>query len=136
MPMIRVRVVCALAETIATFCPTIALTSVDLPALGAPTTATSPQCWVMRRENSLKAPFQISVRAEPVEALLSLSRLRPTCADNASFFARLRRRVPREGQGFDRLSPNGWGEGGRRLHEVAFLGHAIGTGDVLPPRSG
>jgi hypothetical protein len=26
MPMIRVRVVCALAETIATFCPTIALT--------------------------------------------------------------------------------------------------------------
>jgi hypothetical protein len=35
-------VVCALGLTIATFCPTSALTKVDLPALGAPTTATTP----------------------------------------------------------------------------------------------
>ena len=34
---------CALGLTIATFWPTRALTSVDLPALGAPTTATRPQ---------------------------------------------------------------------------------------------
>ena len=43
MPISRVRVVCTLAETMATFCPTSALTSVDLPALGAPTMATEPQ---------------------------------------------------------------------------------------------
>ena len=42
MPISRARVVCALALTIATFCPTSALTSVDLPALGAPITATKP----------------------------------------------------------------------------------------------
>ena len=47
MPISRARVVCALALTIATFCPTSALTSVDLPALGAPITATNPQRWVI-----------------------------------------------------------------------------------------
>ena len=36
MPISRARVVCALGLTIATFWPTSALTSVDLPALGAP----------------------------------------------------------------------------------------------------
>jgi len=36
------RVVCALGLTIATFWPTRAFTSVDLPALGAPITATKP----------------------------------------------------------------------------------------------
>src|SRR5690606_23929427 len=43
MPSRRARVVCALALVIATFWPTSALTSVDLPALGAPITATTPQ---------------------------------------------------------------------------------------------
>ena len=42
MPISRARVVCALGLTIATFWPTSALTSVDLPALGAPITATKP----------------------------------------------------------------------------------------------
>ena len=42
MPIIRARVVCALGLTIATFWPTRALTSVDLPAFGAPITATKP----------------------------------------------------------------------------------------------
>src|SRR3546814_12426514 len=46
-PISRVRVVCALGLTIATFWPTSALTRVDLPALGAPTTATKPQRWVI-----------------------------------------------------------------------------------------
>jgi hypothetical protein len=36
-----------LALTIATFWPTSALTRVDLPALGAPITATNPQRLVM-----------------------------------------------------------------------------------------
>ena len=35
-------VVCGLFDTIATFCPTSAFTSVDLPTLGRPTTATIP----------------------------------------------------------------------------------------------
>ena len=42
MPITRMRVVCTLGETMLTFEPTSALTSVDLPALGAPTMATKP----------------------------------------------------------------------------------------------
>src|SRR6476659_5832534 len=43
MPRIRARVVCTLRETIVTLEPTSALTSVDLPTLGAPISATKPQ---------------------------------------------------------------------------------------------
>ena len=43
MPRIGMRVVCTLRLTIDTLAPTSALTSVDLPALGAPMTATKPQ---------------------------------------------------------------------------------------------
>src|ERR1700716_2720505 len=43
MPRIRARVVCTLRETIVTLDPTSALTSVDLPTLGAPISATKPQ---------------------------------------------------------------------------------------------
>src|SRR4051794_18907043 len=42
-PRIARRVVCGLSETIATLCPTIALTSVDLPTLGRPASATKPE---------------------------------------------------------------------------------------------
>src|SRR3954447_18615446 len=42
-PRIARRVVCGLSETIATFWPTIALTSVDLPTLGRPASATKPE---------------------------------------------------------------------------------------------
>ena len=42
MPITRMRVVCTLGDTIETFEPTSALTSVDLPALGAPTMAAKP----------------------------------------------------------------------------------------------
>src|SRR5713101_6061794 len=38
----RLRVVCGLEVTIATFCPTRRFTSVDLPAFGRPSTATNP----------------------------------------------------------------------------------------------
>ena len=41
-PKMRRRVVCGIADTIATFSPTSALTSVDLPTLGRPATATKP----------------------------------------------------------------------------------------------
>src|SRR5712672_2820598 len=43
MPRIKARVVCTLRETIVTLEPTSALTSVDLPTLGAPISATKPQ---------------------------------------------------------------------------------------------
>src|SRR5438045_4114230 len=36
-------VVCGLSDTIETFCPTRAFTNVDLPTLGRPTTAITPQ---------------------------------------------------------------------------------------------
>src|SRR6266853_3208846 len=43
IPRISARVVCTLRETIVTLEPTSALTSVDLPTLGAPISATKPQ---------------------------------------------------------------------------------------------
>src|ERR1700683_3726090 len=43
MPRISPRVVCTLRETMVTLEPTSALTSVDLPTLGAPISATKPQ---------------------------------------------------------------------------------------------
>src|ERR1700726_4252367 len=43
MPRISALVVCTLRETIVTLEPTSALTSVDLPTLGAPISATKPQ---------------------------------------------------------------------------------------------
>ena len=43
MPRISRRVVCGLSDTIATLPPTIRLTSVDLPALGRPASATKPE---------------------------------------------------------------------------------------------
>ena len=43
MPRISARVVCTLCETMVTLEPTSALSSVDLPALGAPISATKPQ---------------------------------------------------------------------------------------------
>ena len=42
MPRTTVRVVCGLSEVITTFCPTSALVSVDLPALGRPTNDAKP----------------------------------------------------------------------------------------------
>src|SRR5262245_41062511 len=44
----RLRVVWGLSETMATFSPTRRLTSVDFPAFGRPTTATSPTCIPLR----------------------------------------------------------------------------------------
>src|SRR5208283_496986 len=41
-PWIEVRVVCGLSATIATFCPTRALSSVDFPTLGRPINETNP----------------------------------------------------------------------------------------------
>ena len=49
MPRSGMRVVCTLWLTIDTLAPTSALTSVDLPALGAPITAMKPQRGLGRR---------------------------------------------------------------------------------------
>ena len=40
------RVVCGLSEVIATLAPTMALSSVDFPALGRPTKQAKPERWV------------------------------------------------------------------------------------------
>src|SRR5439155_5118492 len=45
MPVMRVRVVCGRRETMAIFSPTSRLSSVDLPTLGRPTSATKPARW-------------------------------------------------------------------------------------------
>src|SRR5262245_61069675 len=64
---IRLRVVCGLSETIATFWPTSRFTSVDLPTLGRPTMATNPK----RNERSVPASAPIRAQApdpHPVHA--------------------------------------------------------------------
>src|SRR5262245_21958612 len=52
MPAMFCRVVCGLRDVMLIFCPTSALSSVDLPALGRPTIATKPpRCsiWLIKR---------------------------------------------------------------------------------------
>src|ERR1700709_1053216 len=55
MPRISARVVCTLRETIVTLEPTNALTSVDLPTLGAPISATKPQAVPTERSTVIAA---------------------------------------------------------------------------------
>ena len=63
MPRTVARVVCALRETIDTFAPISELSSVDLPALGAPTSATKPQrLSLMRRSDARGTPVRRPVR--------------------------------------------------------------------------
>ena len=69
MPRMSARVVCTLRETMVTLEPTSALSSVDLPALGAPISATKPQ----RVSPS-------GVRCQPS----GLSTATPTCASMAA----------------------------------------------------
>lgn len=57
-PTTRCRVVCGRGLTAHSFCPTSALMSVDLPALGLPITATYPDRWP-----GGSAPRSSSVRA-------------------------------------------------------------------------
>src|SRR5450631_48728 len=45
MPRTACRVVCGRSLVIATFCPTSALSNVDLPAFGRPTTQAKPERW-------------------------------------------------------------------------------------------
>ena len=49
MPRTTVRVVCGREDVIATFVPTMALVSVDLPAFGRPTNEANP----LRKEGAL-----------------------------------------------------------------------------------
>src|ERR1700751_2308005 len=65
MPRIKGRVVCTLRETIVTLEPTSALTSVDLPTLGAPIRATKPQRVAAGAEGS---PRSLSVIAAAADA--------------------------------------------------------------------
>ena len=58
MPRTSARVVCTLRETIDTLAPTSALSSVDLPALGAPISATKPQ----RVSSALRLTFAHAAR--------------------------------------------------------------------------
>src|SRR5712692_7791699 len=57
----RLRVVCATGDTMATLCPTRAFSSVDFPAFGRPTMATNPDLKLMHRDDSSR------MRASPHE---------------------------------------------------------------------
>src|ERR671919_482132 len=57
MPTMRLRVVCGLGETMATFWPRMRLSSVDLPALGRPTRATIPNAVIEERETPRRLPL-------------------------------------------------------------------------------
>src|SRR6516164_3333154 len=65
MPRMIARVVCTLGLTIVTLLPTSALTSVDLPTLGAPMIATNPQ----RRPHGSPAAVDSSISAGRFYAL-------------------------------------------------------------------
>ena len=54
-PWIDVRVVCGLSATIATFWPTSAFSSVDLPAFGRPISETKPdlKCFFMKLPSAI-----------------------------------------------------------------------------------
>jgi hypothetical protein len=66
MPISRARVVCGLPLTIATFWPTSAFTSVDLPAFGAPITATNPAFCSPSREREGVGGREASLNAPPL----------------------------------------------------------------------
>src|SRR5919202_4006151 len=91
----RRRVVCGLSETIATFAPESAFTSVDLPTFGRPATATKPLLTATaapHRGGEHPASLAVDGIAEPVacpcRACAGVWRL---CADSLG-------QVPRVGQ--------------------------------------
>src|SRR5579872_6074628 len=67
MPWMRVRVVCGLAVTIATFSPMRALINVDLPAFGRPMMETNPERMVISAYRCFRQPGN----AQPVHAAVS-----------------------------------------------------------------
>src|SRR5690625_7177025 len=71
MPRIARRVDCGLVEVIATFTPTRALVSVDLPTLGPPTRATKPERCTDRR---LPSPA-VAAGARPGSSLVVMDLL-------------------------------------------------------------
>jgi hypothetical protein len=76
MPRSGMRVVCTLWLTIETLAPTRALTSVDLPALGAPMTAMKPQrVSSPAPARSLPCPHTPSRTSSAVAAACSAARL-------------------------------------------------------------
>src|SRR5699024_1060168 len=79
MPRIARRVVCGLVDVIATFSPTRALVSVDLPTLGRPTRATKPERCTARR---LPSPA-VAAGACPGASLVDLAPLLVPCGASA-----------------------------------------------------
>src|SRR3989442_8255025 len=82
----RLRVVCGLGDTMATFWPTSRFTSVDLPTLGSPTMAANPERKLIAQASYTCERFaDIPRREHPVresrnEALLSgVIQLRLVC---------------------------------------------------------
>src|SRR5688500_12003388 len=63
MPTIRVRVVCGLFETMASFSARSRLSRVDLPALGRPTSATAPERSALERGARESAPGSANLPA-------------------------------------------------------------------------
>ena len=57
MPRISARVVCTLCDTMVTFDPTSAFSRVDLPAFGAPISATKPQLLALAQAANERVPF-------------------------------------------------------------------------------
>src|SRR5579863_703808 len=72
IPRIRRRVVCGRGVTIATLCPTIRLTSVDLPTLVRPPTATNPaRCSPITRTTLLFDMVEREARGSLLALLLA-----------------------------------------------------------------
>src|SRR5918995_5891184 len=77
----RRRVVCGLSETIATLPPASAFTSVDLPTLGRPATATKPDLTARRNPEAARGDGE---RESHLRAGRSHGRLRTRAATGGS----------------------------------------------------
>ena len=71
MPRISARVVCTLRETMVTLEPTSALTSVDLPTLGAPISATKPQRVSPARRIGLRVQLSLLPPPTPSRSIIT-----------------------------------------------------------------
>ena len=70
MPWMRLRVVCGLRVTIASFSPTSALSSVDFPAFGRPMMETNPERNAMSGSNLLGSRYVLKTNTHALDTTL------------------------------------------------------------------
>src|SRR5215212_1797512 len=98
MPNTRRRVVCGLSDTIATFPPQSAFTSVDFPTFGRPATATKPLFIPLPALSDVAASSPHPQRVGVLPLTLSGERTARKRTRACRFCANCSREVPRVGK--------------------------------------